>query len=168
MFSDAGIIFAKKFYLKKFIFIFFLTTSIISCAKIDLFEKQVALPSQQWFYKNVPAFTFNITDTSSFYNLYIILRHTDAYNYNNIWVQLGSKAPGDTMHFQNINLELATDANGWQGTGVDDIFEIRKNITPGPVPFKKPGEYTFSVAQIMRENPLNHILNVGFRVEKVK
>jgi hypothetical protein len=151
MFSDAGIIFAKKFYLKKFIFIFFLTTSIISCAKIDLFEKQVALPSQQWFY-----------------NLYIILRHTDAYNYNNIWVQLGSKAPGDTMHFQNINLELATDANGWQGTGVDDIFEIRKNITPGPVPFKKPGEYTFSVAQIMRENPLNHILNVGFRVEKVK
>lgn len=154
--------------MKKIIFIFFLTTSIISCAKIDLFEKQVPIPSQQWFYKNVPTFTFNITDTSSLYNLYIILRHTDAYNYNNIWIQLGSKAPGDTMHFQNINLELATDANGWQGTGVDDIFEIRKNITPGPVPFKKPGEYTFSVAQIMRENPLNHILNVGFRVEKVK
>ncbi|MEO8861974.1 MAG: gliding motility lipoprotein GldH [Ginsengibacter sp.] len=154
--------------MKKIIFIFLLTTSIVSCAKIDLFEKQVAIPSQQWFYKNAPTFTFEITDTASLYNLYIILRHTDAYNYNNIWVQLGSKAPGDTMHFQNINLELATDANGWQGTGVDDIFEIRKNITPGPVPFKKPGGYTFSVAQIMRENPLNHILNVGFRVEKVK
>ncbi len=154
--------------MKKIIFIFLLTTSIVSCAKIDLFEKQVDIPSQQWFYKNTPTFTFEITDTASLYNLYIILRHTDAYNYNNIWVQLGSKAPGDTMHFQNINLELATDANGWQGTGVDDIFEIRKNITPGPVPFKKPGEYTFSVAQIMRENPLNHILNVGFRVEKVK
>ena len=153
--------------MKKFIFIFLLTTSIVSCAKIDLFEKQVAIPSQQWFYKNTPTFTFDITDTTSLYNLYIILRHTDAYNYNNIWVELGSKAPGDTMHFQNINLELATDANGWQGTGVDDIFEIRKNITPGPVPFKKPGEYMFSVAQIMRENPLNHILNVGFRVEKV-
>ncbi|MGH2564118.1 MAG: hypothetical protein ACRDE8_14425 [Ginsengibacter sp.] len=48
------------------------------------------------------------------------------------------------------------------------MFEVRKNITPGAVPFKKPGEYTFSVAQIMRENPLSHILNVGFRVEKVK
>lgn len=154
--------------MKKFIFIILLATSVASCAKIDLFEKQVAIPSQQWFYNNAPTFTFDITDTTSLYNLYIILRHTDAYNYNNIWVQLGSKAPGDTMHFQNINLELATDANGWQGNGVDDIFEVRKNITPGPVPFKKPGEYTFSVAQIMRENPLNHILNVGFRVEKVK
>jgi len=50
---------------------------------------------------------------------------------------------------------------------MDDIFEVRKNITPGPVPFKKAGNYTFIIAQIMRENPLKHILNVGIRVEKV-
>jgi len=139
-----------------------------SCSTIDLYEKQVFLPSQLWYYNNVPSFTFNITDTVSLYNLYIVLRHTDAYNYNNIWLRLGSKAPGDTTRFQNINLALATDATGWDGTGTDDIFEVRKNITPGPVPFKKPGSYTFSIAQIMRENPLNHILNVGLRVEKVQ
>jgi gliding motility-associated lipoprotein GldH len=154
--------------LKKLIFLFLLACSLASCIKIDLFEKQAEIPSQKWFYNNVPVFTFAITDTSSLYNLYIILRHTDAYNYNNIWVKLGSQVPGDTTHFQNIALELANDANGWQGSGIDDIFEVRKNITPGPVAFKKPGTYTFSVAQIMRENPLNHILNVGFRVEKVK
>ncbi len=50
---------------------------------------------------------------------------------------------------------------------MDDIFEVRKNITPGPVPFKKAGIYTFTIGQIMRENPLLHILNVGIRVEKV-
>ena len=111
---------------------------------------------------------FRLLIPASRYNLYIVLRHTDAYNYNNIWLRLGSKAPGDTIHFQNINLSLATDANGWEGTGTDDIFEVRKNITPGPVPFKKPGEYTFSISQIMRENPLKHILNVGLRIEKVK
>ena len=141
---------------------------MISCAKIDLFEKQAEIPSQQWFYNNNPTFTFQIDDTASLYNIYIVLRHTDAYNYNNIWLRLGSKGPGDPMHFQNINLVLANDANGWEGTGTDDIFEVRKNITAGPVPFKKPGIYTFSIAQIMRENPLKHILNVGFRIEKVK
>jgi len=161
-------LFLKKIYLKKIIIILLLATSFVSCAKIDLFEKQADIPSQQWFYNNVPSFTFQITDTSSIYNLYIVLRHTDAYNYNNIWLRLGSKAPGDTIHFQNINLPLATDTNGWEGTGTDDIFEVRKNITPGPVPFKKPGEYTFSISQIMRENPLTHILNVGLRIEKVK
>ena len=144
-----------------------LPLSIVSCAKVDVFEKQAAIPSQEWFYNNNPSFTFKITDTTSLYNLYIVLRHTDAYGYNNIWLRLGSKVPGDTMHFQNINLSLASDANGWEGTGTDDIFEVRKNITPGPVPFKKPGEYTFTVSQIMRENPLKHILDIGLRVERV-
>ena len=153
--------------MKKIILILFLASLIISCAKIDLFEKQAQIPSQEWHYSNIPTFTFQIADTVSLYNLYIVLRHTDAYNYNNIWLRLGSKGPGDTMHFQNINLVLANDAKGWEGTGADDIFEVRKNITPGPVPLKKPGIYTFSIAQIMRENPLKHILNVGFRVEKV-
>ena len=161
------IIFAKNF-LKKIISILLITSLMVSCAKIDMFEKQVKIPSQQWFYNNNPAFTFQITDTASLYNLYIVLRHTDAYNYNNIWLRLGSNGPGDSIHFQNINLVLANDANGWEGTGTDDIFEVRKNITRGPVPFKKPGIYTFSIAQIMRENPLQHILNVGLRVEKIK
>ena len=153
--------------MKKIIAIWALAAAFASCSNIDLYEKQVFLPSQQWYYNNLLFFTFKITDTVSRYNLYIVLRHTDAYNYNNIWLKLGSKAPGDTIRFQNINLPLATDATGWDGAGTDDIFEVRKNITPGPVPFKKPGSYNFSIAQIMRENPLNHILNVGLRIEKV-
>ncbi len=71
------------------------------------------------------------------------------------------------MHYQNINVVLATDSKGWMGTGMDDIFEVRKNISASPFSFKTAGDYTFSVAQIMRENPLNYILNVGIRVEKV-
>ena len=66
-----------------------------------------------------------------------------------------------------MDLTLGTDAKGWEGQGMDDIFEVRKNITKGPVPFKKAGNYTFTVAQIMRENPLKHILNVGIRIDKV-
>ena len=49
---------------------------------------------------------------------------------------------------------------------MDDIYELRKNITPGPVSFKRPGNYIFAIAQIMRENPLLHIMDVGIRVEK--
>jgi gliding motility-associated lipoprotein GldH len=153
--------------LKKIISIIFLSTFFASCIKIDLFEKQSQIPSQQWYYNNVPQFTFNIEDTSSLYNVYIVLRHTDLYQYNNIWLRVGSISPSDTVHYQNINLRLATDSKGWEGTGMNDIFEVRKNISPGPVSFKRSGDYSFSVAQIMRENPLNYILNVGIRVEKV-
>lgn len=154
--------------MKKLLLIPILSTLIISCAKIDLFEKQAQIPSQQWFYNNTPQFTFHIDDTISLYNVYVVLRHSDLYSYNNIWLRLGTKAPSDSMHFQNINLILATDSKGWEGSGMDDIFEVRKNISPGPLSFKTPGDYTFSIAQIMRENPLRYILSVGVRVEKVK
>ena len=141
---------------------------LASCAKIGVFEKTVPIPSQVWEYNYKPSFTFTITDTTGAYNIYIVVRHTDAYNYNNLWLTVGSQAPGDTTRYQNINLELGNDAKGWEGTGIDDIFEVRKNISPGPMPFKKAGDYTFSIAQIMRENPLKHILNIGIRVEKVE
>jgi gliding motility-associated lipoprotein GldH len=154
--------------LKIFLSILIIPLIFASCIKINLFEKQAAIPSQQWFYTDVPSFTFHISDTASLYNVYIILRHTDLYNYNNIWLRIGSDAPGDSIiHYQNINLPLAVDSKRWAGTGIDDIFEVRKNISAGPLYFKKPGNYTFSVAQIMRENPLKYILNVGVRVEKV-
>jgi len=32
--------------------------------------------------------------------------------------------------------------------------------------FKKPGNYTFAIEQIMREDPLKNILNAGLRIEK--
>lgn len=153
--------------MKKTLLILLLPLLFIACAKIGVYEKTEAIPSQSWWYNNKASFTFTITDTTTAYNVYIVIRHTDAYNYNNIWLTVGSKAPGDTLRFQNINLELGNDIKGWEGTGMDDIYEVRKNITPGPVPFKKAGEYTFTVSQIMRENPLKHILNVGVRVEKV-
>lgn len=153
--------------MKKFFFIILSSLFFISCAKIGVFEKTVQIPEQVWFNNNKPSFSFTIADTTAAYNVYIVVRHTDAYNYNNLWLTLGSQAPADSAHFQNINIELGNDAKGWEGTGIDDIFEIRKNITPGPVPFRKAGNYTFTIAHIMRENPLKHILNVGIRVEKV-
>jgi gliding motility-associated lipoprotein GldH len=99
--------------------------------------------------------------------VYVIIRHTDRYEYNNIWLRIGLKTPSDSFNYQNVNLTLATDAKGWEGTGMDDIYEVRKNISFAPLSFKKPGDYTFSIAQIMRENPLKNILNVGLRIEPV-
>ncbi|MBA2249925.1 MAG: gliding motility lipoprotein GldH [Chitinophagaceae bacterium] len=139
-----------------------------ACSPIDLFEKTVAIPNQTWYNTYKPSFTFAITDTTSLYNIFLVLRHTDSYKYNNIWLNISSDVAGDSIHFQNLNIALGSDATGWEGNGMDDIFDIRKPITNGPVAFKKTGKYTFAISQIMRENPLTSILNVGILVEKVK
>lgn len=161
------IYFCKKTNLKKFFLISLLSLFFASCIEIGHYEKQAAIPSQKWFYTNVPQFTFHIDDTTSLYNVYVVLRHTDLYEYNNVWLRIGLKTPSDSFNYQNVNLTLATDSKGWEGTGMDDIYEVRKSISAAPFSFKTSGDYTFSIAQIMRQNPLKYILNVGLRIEKV-
>jgi len=153
-----------------FLFIFILSSSIwlTACTQLDVFEKNKPIPNNQWQYSFQPAFDFVIKDTTASYNVLIVLRHTDAYRYNNIWLNVGTQSPKDSMRYQKFELQLGTDAQGWEGTGMDDIWELRKLITNGPVKFNKAGNYHFSVAHIMRENPLPNVMDVGIRVEKVR
>ena len=59
------------------------------------------------------------------------------------------------------------DNNGWKGSGMDDIYEHRVRILD-LAGFPKPGTYSFTLEQIMRDDPLPHVLNVGVRLEKVQ
>lgn len=157
--------------MKKYLNIFWAaalcTTILISCKQVDVFEQNSVIPSGKWM-RNAPVKgTFEITDTQSVYNIYIVLRHTDAYAYNNIWLNIGLKSPGGEMNYQKVDLTLGNDREGWEGTGMNDIREVRKLISGRPRQFIKPGAYTFEIGQIMRNDPLLHVLNAGLRVEKV-
>ena len=135
----------------------------------DVFEQDIALPGQEWSGSYHPAFNFNISqqDTANRYNIYLVLRHTDAYNYNNIWLRGTSLRPGDTATTsQRYDLSLADNQKGWTGSGMDDIYEHRIEIQHA-WKFSHPGTYTYTLEQIMREDPLKHVLNIGVRIEKV-
>jgi gliding motility-associated lipoprotein GldH len=143
--------------------------SITACKKLEIFEKNVSIPNYQWKYSFVPAFDFEITDTAARYNLHVVLRHTDAYRYNNIWLNMNGILEKDTLvKIPHIELPLGNDEKGWEGTGMNDIWEVRKAITKGPVQFKKAGVYHFTIAQVMREDPLPNVMSIGLRVEKVR
>jgi gliding motility-associated lipoprotein GldH len=140
-----------------------------SCTTIDLYEKSVVIPEHRWKSDFKPSFTFIIKDTTSPYQLFLILRHTDKYNYNNIYLKLHAQQPGqDTMQQAVYDLPLATNEKGWLADGMDDIYEHRIPLTSYErlSYFKKPGNYTFTIEQIMREDPLAEVLNVGLRIEK--
>ncbi len=146
-----------------------ITLVLSSCTTIDIYEKSVTIPGHSWKSSYKPSFDFTIKDTTVPYSLFIILRHTDKYSYNNIYVNVYAKQPGsDSTQKVQYSLRLGTDNEGWLGSGMDDIYEHRIPLTSKDQQFyfKKPGMYTFTVEQIMREDPLKHILNVGLRIEK--
>jgi gliding motility-associated lipoprotein GldH len=141
---------------------------ISSCGTIDVFEKNVSVPNHEWSSTFKPEINFEISDTTSLYNIYVVVRHTDAYRYNNIWMNIYTQVPGDSTHRQRLDMRLATDDKGWLGSGMDDVYEHRVLITRAPQRLSKSGIYRFKLEHIMREDPLQNIMNVGIRVEKVK
>jgi gliding motility-associated lipoprotein GldH len=141
---------------------------MVSCEETGLYEKVVFMPGHEWAYANKPSFSFEIKDTSSSYQVYFLIRHSDAYEYNNIWITLNSQMPGDSVQqYQKFEIPLAT-SNRWLGSGMDDIYDHRVLLYREPVKFRKPGAYTISIAQDMRVDPLKQVFNVGLRLEKIK
>ena len=144
-----------------------LSVFFAACGTLDVYEKSVFFPSHTWKSTDTASFSFQVEDTTARYMISVIIRHEDAYHFNNIWLNIGTQAPGDTMNRQLLNITLADNKKGWLGTGMDDVFDHRIRITRNPVALKK-GIYTFTLQQHMREEPLQYILNAGIRVEKVK
>ena len=140
---------------------------LAACNSIGVFEKDIAFKKQEWPSSSKPSFTFTIKDTLAAYNIFLVLRHTDAYGFNNIWMKVSRKGP-DTTYTQQVDLRLATNSQGWLGTGMDDVWEHRIPITEGLTKFRRSGDYEFTLEQVMRQDPLLHVLNAGIRVEKVK
>lgn len=134
------------------------------------FQKDIAIPQNEWQYDFQPSFKIDIQDTAALYNLYFIVRHTDAYQFSNIWMWIYTKQPGDTSFQKSrIDIPLAMASGKWLGRGMGEIYEQRMPITrnDAPMVFKKKGIYEIKFEQNMRINPLPELLQIGLRVEKI-
>lgn len=135
-----------------------------SCNTLDVFEKTTFFNNHEWSNKNAVSTTFEIKDTNSLYNIYFVLRHEDAYRYKNIWAEIQMKSPDTTITVKR-EFTLA-DNEKWLGTALSDIIEHRIPFNKTPAKLLK-GNYTFTIHQIMREDPLQYVLNAGIRIEKI-
>ncbi|MGV3658240.1 MAG: gliding motility lipoprotein GldH [Chitinophagaceae bacterium] len=154
---------------KPLLIIAFCMLQLAACTKINLYEKVVAVPGQAWQSSYKPSFTFEISDTTAPYQLFFILRHNNRYGYNNIWLNVHRQSPDGKTSTVPYELQLATNEKGWLAEGMDDLYAHRIPLTPpanDTFYFNRAGKYTFTIEQTMREDPLQHVMNVGLRIEK--
>ena len=129
------------------------------------YEKNQSVPHNAWAYDFKPSFKFLVTDTTIYYNLYLAMRHTEAYPYANIWLRLYSKQPGDTTCQESrVEVPLAGNTGQWLGRGMGEIYEHRQYLDQ--IAFTRKGMYEIRMEQDMRVSPLPEVLQVGLRVEK--
>jgi len=152
-----------------FYFLLF-TFCLAGCLPAPYYQKEEAVPQNAWNYTFKPKFSIDITDTVSHYQPYFLIQHTQAYPYNNLWMWLYIKTPGDSIiRKERINIPLAEATGRWMGRGMGEMWEQRVAMDLGDsVKFNKKGTYEISLEQNMRINPLPEILHVGLRLEKIE
>jgi gliding motility-associated lipoprotein GldH len=144
-------------------YIFLLVVCCCSCEKNRTYEKNVSIEKYSWDSKVAPAFTVDIRDTSQLYNIYVNVRHNDEYPFQNLWLLVTTQFPDSTAS-RRIEINLADDEGKWYGEGIGDIWDYRSQIQENAL-FDRPGKYTFTLAQNMRQDPIPGIMAVGIRLE---
>ena len=139
--------------------------AVAGCAPVELYERTVNIPNAAWQQEYVPEFSFNVPDSTRYYNVFVVMRHTNRYPVRNVYMNIAIKYPADSVaRVQQFNLPLAS-GEQWLGNGMGDIYERRVQLFAQPVRFNHSGQVTFSLQHNMRINPLPHVMQVGLRVE---
>ncbi|MBC8172810.1 MAG: gliding motility lipoprotein GldH [Chitinophagales bacterium] len=149
-----------------FFLILFFACIFSACTKSNLYDKNISIDAGGWGYGDIKSFPVTIIDSASTYNLFINVRHTDAYPFNNIWLKITTILPDSTKTENKINVVLAQPGGKWTGRCVDGICYNTILMQPG-FHFAQTGDYIFQIEQDMRVNPVAHILDIGIRLEKM-
>ena len=142
---------------------------IQGCIQSNVYEKNITIANNKWAHKHKPVFEFEITDTAANYLVYFTIRHTDAYPFSNIWMNVHTTMPGSTKaQMLRTEVPLAEEDGKWMGRTFNEICSQQLLLTKdGSVHFDKKGKYVIKLEQIMRQDPLPEILSIGLRLEKV-
>ena len=138
-----------------------------SCKQLDTSVQAFNIPNAQWYSNAKPTFTFVITNETAKYEMAFLIRHTNNYKYNNLFVNVAYNAAGIVGTAQHIEIPLTNNNTSWSGKLFNNIVEtyVTAKILPDSILIKK-GTYTFTIENIMREDPLPEILQIGLMVKK--
>lgn len=149
--------------LKLFCLVAGIAFAFSSCDSNRIYEENIAVENNIWKSDDIKTFSFDITDTVSALDLFVNVRTTTDYPYNNLYIYLYSEYPNGYTDKDTLEFILAELDGKWLGESSGTVVENQILISRGGR-FQESGKYTFKLQQAMREKDLAEIIDVGFRV----
>lgn len=131
-----------------------------------MFFQYKTLSASGWDKDSLLLFDVTIDDTLSTYNLYVNIRNSSIYSYQNFWFFTDCISPKNVKLSDTTECYLADERGKWLGSGVGSLFEMPVLMDKN-VKFDTTGVYRYEIRHGMREDVLEGINDIGLRVEKV-
>jgi gliding motility-associated lipoprotein GldH len=151
---------------------FFLLIGIFtSCESNTVFSETRAMDGF-WGAEEVVEFKLPELDSIKKYNLFLNIRNTNEYKFNNLFLIVSMNFPHGKTVTDTLEYRMANPDGSWMGQGIGDVKE-NKLFYKEHVSFFEDGIYTITIGQAMRNNgevegvtKLEGITDVGFSVEE--
>lgn len=125
-----------------------------------------------WGQNEAVAFTIPQLDSLQSYDIFLHLRNTNEYPFNNIYLIVDMEFPHGKTVTDTLEYRMAAPDGTWLGQGIGDVKESKLWYKEG-VRFFEEGAYTLRVSQAVRNNgevagvsELKGISDVGYSIEK--
>jgi len=154
------------------LFILLFSFLFVCCDSNSVFDKYKSVPNK-WHKDSIISFKVIPPDSINTYNLFVTLRTTNDYKFNNLFLIVGMNFPNGKVLKDTLEYKMAKPNGELLGTGFSDVKE-NKLWYKEQVVFEESGEYTVNIQQAMRENgkvngviDLEGITDIGFRIESI-
>ncbi len=152
-----------------------LSLGFISCDSNRVFDEYKSV-SNQWNKSEIIPFEITPKDSINPYNLFVNIRNTNDYKYNNLFLIVQMDYPNGRVTKDTLEYQMAERNGELLGSGFTDVKENKLWYKghENQFVFEESGAYKVSIQHAMRENGkvngieyLEGITDVGFRVENV-
>lgn len=128
------------------------------------YSQFIDINTDGWKYGDTLKFYPDTHDSITTGELNIALRHTNAYPYSNLWLEI-RHFNGDSMRVDTVNIEMADVYGRWYGDGIGASFQYALPVSKKITLYRgKP----IMVNHIMRVDPLMEIEQVGFLFDGIE
>lgn len=133
---------------------FYLFVFFIACQNNKTQYNYYVFEDEKWNSDSIVSFNFDNIDTTASYDIYLKIRHSVDYRFQNLFLFSNINNQKDT-----IEIFLSQKNGKWNGKGFGDIKEIDVLISKEAI-FENFDEANYSFEQAMRYNDLEKIIEL--------
>lgn len=148
----------------------FIACMAVSCGDGKIYQEFTDFDGRYWLASDTASFQFEVTDTTSRYNVYCNIRNSTHYPYSRLFVNFTlADTAGHKYHHALLQDFLFDPKTGepFGETGLGDLYDHQFPVLTN-YKFKGSGPYQVTLEQYMRTDTLQGVLSVGLGVEKVE
>jgi gliding motility-associated lipoprotein GldH len=135
-----------------------------SCNSKVVFEDQKDINNAIWNYSDSLQYTFEIKDTSKRYDMYLRFDYSDAFAFQNVYLQLHTSFPNAKKLHKILSIDLFDATGKVLGKGADKDCKMQVMLQENTW-FNQSGSYSLTIHQNMRVDNLEGISKVGLVLE---